>query len=46
MTTLLRVLIIEDSEDDMLVLLDIFQANGYQPTYIRVDNAAAMSEVL
>ncbi len=46
MTTPLRVLIIEDSEDDMLVLLDILKSNGYQPTYTRVDNAPAMKEAL
>ncbi len=46
MTTPLRVLIIEDSEDDMLVLLDILQSNGYEPIYTRVDNAAAMGAAL
>lgn len=46
MTTPLRVLIIEDSEDDMLVLLDLLQSNDYEPIYTRVDNAAAMSAAL
>ena len=46
MTTPLRVLIIEDSEDDMFVLVDTLQSNGYQPIYTRVDSAAAMKEAL
>ncbi len=46
MTTPLRVLIIEDSEDDMLILLDTLKSNGYQPSYQRVDNAADMKAAL
>ncbi len=46
MTTPLRVLIIEDSEDDALVLIDTIKSNGYQPIYARVDNGAAMKAVL
>lgn len=41
-----RVLIVEDSEDDMLVLLDTLQCNGYAPTYERVDSGAGMSAAL
>lgn len=44
--TPLRVLIVEDSEDDMLVLLDTLKSNNYQPTYERVDSATAMKEAL
>ncbi len=42
----LRVLIIEDSEDDTLVLLSTLKSNGYKPTYERVDSAAGMSAAL
>ena len=42
----LRVLIAEDSEDDARLLLRELQQAGYQPTYERVDTAAAMSSAL
>ncbi len=42
----LQVLIIEDSEDDMLVLLHILEQNDYDLTYIRVETAADMSAAL
>lgn len=42
----LRVLVIEDSEDDTLVLLSTLKRNGYKPTYQRVDSAAGMSAAL
>src|SRR5256885_890844 len=42
----LRVLIAEDSEDDARLLLRELQRAGYQPTYERVDNPAAMAAAL
>src|ERR1041385_1544134 len=42
----LRGLIAEDSEDDALWLLQELRRAGYQPTYERVDTAAAMSSAL
>lgn len=42
----LRVLIVEDSEDDTLLLLRALQKGGYDPTYERVDNASAMTNAL
>jgi signal transduction histidine kinase len=42
----LRVLIAEDSEDDARLLLRELQRAGYQPTYERVDNPAAMTSAL
>ncbi|MCL5025759.1 MAG: HD domain-containing protein [Chloroflexi bacterium] len=42
----LRVLIVEDSEDDALLLLRELKCGGYDPTFERVDAPAAMSEAL
>jgi len=42
----LRVLIIEDSEDDALLILHQLRRGGYDPIYARVDTAEALSEVL
>jgi diguanylate cyclase (GGDEF)-like protein len=42
----LRVLIVEDSEDDTELSLVELERGGYQPTYRRVDTAAAMREAL
>jgi PleD family two-component response regulator len=42
----LRVLIIEDSEDDALLLLRALQRGGYAPTYTRVDTPAALQAAL
>jgi PAS domain S-box-containing protein len=42
----LRVLIIEDSEDDALLILHQLRRGGYDPMYSRVDTAEALSEVL
>ncbi len=42
----LRVLIIEDIEDDALLLIRSLQKGGYDPEYLRVETAAAMSEAL
>jgi PAS domain S-box-containing protein len=42
----LRVLIVEDSEDDALLLLGEFRRNDYEPIHERVDTPEAMEEAL
>src|SRR5215212_6870133 len=42
----LNVLIVEDSEDDALLLLRRLRKGGYEPTWERVDTAAAMEAAL
>jgi signal transduction histidine kinase len=42
----LRVLLVEDSEDDALLLLADLEAEGYAPEAARVDTAAAMRAAL
>lgn len=42
----LRVLIVENSEDDALLLLRELQRSGYTPIYERVDTPAGMSNAL
>lgn len=42
----IRVLIVEDSEDDSLLLLRTLRRGGYVPVYERVDTPEAMSRVL
>ncbi len=46
MTLPLRVLIVEDSEDDMLLLLRELRHGGYTLDYLRVDTAATMQAAL
>ena len=46
MKTTLRVLIIEDSEDDALLLAREIKKNNYDVTFRRVDTSDAMSEAL
>ena len=46
MTKPLRVLIVEDSEDDAEIIVYQLERGGYAPIYQRVDNAAAMSLAL
>ncbi|MBI3328770.1 MAG: adenylate/guanylate cyclase domain-containing response regulator, partial [Nitrospinae bacterium] len=46
MPTPLRVLIVEDSEDDAELLLFELQNGGYEPSWERVDTAAAMTAAL
>lgn len=41
MSTLLRVLIVEDSEDDALLMVRKLRQGGYEPLYVRVDTPAA-----
>jgi len=43
---LLRVLIVEDSEDDTLLLLRQLQKGGYQTEYLRVDNRRVLKKTL
>src|SRR5215210_161956 len=42
----LRVLLVEDSEDDALLLIRSLRRGGYDPTWERVDTAAAMEAAL
>lgn len=42
----LRVLLVEDSEDDALLMLRALQRGGYQPTWKRVDTAGALEAAL
>ena len=46
MGTPLRILLVEDSEDDALLLLRALTRDGYQPECIRVDTAPAMRAAL
>ena len=42
----LRVLIVEDSEDDMLLIVRELKKCGYDPVYERVETASAMHKAL
>ena len=42
----IRVLVVEDNEDDALLLLRTLRKSGYDPEYTRVDNAPDMREAL
>jgi DNA-binding NtrC family response regulator len=42
----LRILIVEDSEDDTLLLLWALRRGGYEPSYERVENAEALKAAL
>jgi PAS domain S-box-containing protein len=46
MTVPLRVLIVEDSEDDALLLAEALREGGYEPEYERVDSAEALNAAL
>jgi PAS domain S-box-containing protein len=46
MTTALRLLIIEDSEDDALLIVRDLQRAGYEPIYERVENEATVRAAL
>ena len=46
MSTPLRVLIVEDSEDDTLLLVRALRRGGYDPTFERVETPAAMTAAL
>ena len=42
----LRVLMVEDSEDDALLMIRELKKGGYKPVYERVETAAAMKKAL
>lgn len=46
MTTPVRVLVVEDSEDDALLLIQELRQGGYEPAWVRVDSATALTEAL
>jgi phosphoserine phosphatase RsbU/P len=46
MSQVIRVLIVEDSEDDALLLLHELRRGGYETVHRRVDTPAAMAEAL
>ncbi|SRR5437870_185452 len=46
MSTPLRVLIVEDSEDDMALLVGELRRGGYELTFERVDTGAGMTAAL
>jgi CheY-like chemotaxis protein len=46
MSTPLRVLVVEDSEDDAALLLRELRRGGYDVTHERVDTASGMSAAL
>ncbi len=46
MSTPLRILIVEDSEDDALLLVRHIQRGGYEVTYERVEDTASMNTAL
>ncbi len=46
MTTSIRVLIVEDNEDDAQLVLRTLQKGGYDPVSERVDSATALAEAL
>lgn len=46
MSKLIKVLIVEDSEDDIQLLLRELKKGGYKPTHKRVETATAMKKAL
>jgi hypothetical protein len=42
----LRVLMVEDSEDDVLLIIRELKKGGYDPVYERVETEKAMSKAL
>ena len=46
MSTALRLLIVEDSEDDVIALVRQLRHGGYEPDFLRVDTSGAMEAAL
>jgi PAS domain S-box-containing protein len=46
MGKVLKVLIVEDSEDDTLLTIRVLKKSGYDPEYMQVETAQAMSDAL
>lgn len=46
MSRLLRVLLVEDSVDDAILVIRQLQKDGYEPIYERVEDAQSMTEAL
>ncbi len=44
--TLIKVIIVEDSEDDLLLLLRALKKGGFEPVYTRVETKEALEETL
>lgn len=42
----IRVLVVDDSQDDTLLLVDALRDSGYDPAYLRVDTPEAMRDAL
>ncbi|MGM0651532.1 MAG: response regulator [Bacillota bacterium] len=42
----LNVIIVEDSEDDLILILRALKKAGYQPSYTRVETAAGLKDAL
>jgi diguanylate cyclase (GGDEF)-like protein len=42
----LRLLLVEDSDNDAMLLVEHLRAGGYDPEYVRVDSADALSKAL
>lgn len=42
--SLLRVIIVEDSEDDLLLLLRALKKGGYEPIYTRVETRGGVDK--
>lgn len=42
----LRILLVEDSEDDVILLLNVLKDGGYDPYWQRVESAPAMKAAL
>jgi CheY-like chemotaxis protein len=42
----LRLLLVEDSENDATLLLEYLKQGGYEPECVRVDNAKALTDAL
>ena len=46
MSVALRVIVVEDSEDDAALIARVLRRGGYEAAYTRVDSSEAMSAAL